>query len=77
MPVQGLERAIVILAIRSLGLGNRLPKFKVLKDYKSFKLQSGKILGTLYDIPQIYKGRRGGLAYVSIWAKKATASQQP
>ena len=38
MPAQGLERAVVILAIGSLGLGNGLPKFKVLKDYKSFEL---------------------------------------
>ena len=33
MPAQGIEKAIVILAIRSLDLGNRLLKFKVLKDY--------------------------------------------
>ena len=38
MLAQGLERAAVILAIGLLGLGNRLLKFKVLKDYKSFKL---------------------------------------
>ena len=66
MPAKSLEKAIVILAIRLLDLGNRLLKFKVLKDYKSFKLQSGEILGTLYNIPQIYKGYRGGLAYISI-----------
>ena len=51
MPTQGLKRAVVILAIKLLGLGNRLPKFKVSKDYKSFKLQSGEMLGTLYNIP--------------------------
>ena len=77
MPVQGLKRAVVIIANRSLGLGNRLPKFKMLKDYKSFKLQSGKILGTLYNTPQICKGRGGGFTYISIQAKKATALQQP
>ena len=77
MPAQGLERAVVILAIGSLGLGNGLPKFKVSKDYESFELQSGEMLGTLYDTPQICEGRGGGLAHVSIWAKKATASQQP
>ena len=33
MPVESLGKAIVILAIRSLDLGNRLPKFKVSKDY--------------------------------------------
>ena len=66
MPAQGLERAVVILAIRSLGLGNRLLKFKVLKDYKSFKFQSGEMLGTLYNTPQICKGCGGGLAYISI-----------
>ena len=37
MTAQGLERAMVILAIKLLGLGNRLLKLKVLKDYKSFK----------------------------------------
>ena len=77
MPVQGLKRAIVILAIKLLGLGNGLLKFKVLKHYKSFKLQSGKILGILYNTPQIYKWRGGGLAYISIQNKKATALQQP
>ena len=66
MPAQGLKRAIIILAIKSLGLGNGLLKFKVSKDYKSFKLQSGEILGTLYDTPQIYKRHRGRLAYISI-----------
>ena len=66
MPAQGLKRAVVILAIRSLGLGNRLLKFKISKDYKSFKLQSGEILGTLYDTPQICKGRGGRLAYIFI-----------
>ena len=66
MPVQGLKRAVVILAIKLLDLGNRLLKFKVLKDYKSFKLQSGEMLGTLYNTPQICKGRGGGLAYISI-----------
>ena len=38
MPVESLGKVMVILAIRLLGLGNRLLKFKVLKDYKSFKL---------------------------------------
>ena len=33
MPAKSLEKAIVILAIRLLDLGNRLLKFKVLKDY--------------------------------------------
>jgi len=33
MPVESLKKAIVILAIGLLDLGNRLLKFKVLKDY--------------------------------------------
>jgi len=36
MPAESLGKAMVILAIRSLDLGNRLLKFKVLKDYQSF-----------------------------------------
>ena len=36
MPIESLGKAVVILAIRLLDLGNRLPKFKVLKDYQSF-----------------------------------------
>jgi len=36
MPVESLGKAIVILAIKLLDLGNRLLKFKVLKDYQSF-----------------------------------------
>jgi len=33
MPAESLEKAVVILAIRSLGVDNRLSRFKVLKDY--------------------------------------------
>ena len=66
MPAQGLKRAIIILAIGLLGLGNKLLKFKILKYYKSFKLQSGKILNTLYNIPQICKGCKSRLAYIFI-----------
>ena len=76
MLTQGLERAVVILVIELLGLGNGLLKFKVLKDYKSFKLQSGKMLCTLYNTPQICEKYGGGFVYVFIWAKKATALQQ-
>jgi hypothetical protein len=36
MPAQSANKAVVILAIGPLGLSNRLPKFKVLADYKSF-----------------------------------------
>jgi len=77
MPAESLGKAIVILAIRLLGVDNRLLRFKVLKNYQSFQLKSGKMLSALYDTPEIFKGRRGGLAYISIWAKIATASQQP
>jgi hypothetical protein len=77
MPAESLGKAVVILAIGSLDLGNGLPKFKVSKDYQSFQLQSGETLGALYHTPQIFEGSGGGLAHVSIWAKTATAPQQP
>ena len=51
MPAQSANKAVVILAIRPLGLSNKLLKFKVLVDYKSFQLRSSKILGALYNIP--------------------------
>ena len=38
MPAQGVKKAVVILAIKLLDLGNGLLKFKVLKDYQSFQL---------------------------------------
>jgi len=66
MPAQSVNKAVVILAIGPLGLGNRLPKFKVLIGYEPFKLKSGKILGTLYNMPQIFKGCGGGIAYLLI-----------
>jgi len=77
MPAESLGKAVVILAIGSLDLSNGLPKLKVSNDYQSFQLQSGETLSALYDTPQIFEGRGGGLAHVSIWVKKATASQQP
>ena len=51
MPAQSTNKAVVILAIRPLGLSNRLLKFKVLTGYEPFKLKSGKILGALYNTP--------------------------
>ena len=51
MPAQSTNKTIVILAIGPLGLGNGLPKFKVLTGYKPFKLKSNKILGALYNTP--------------------------
>jgi len=51
MPAQSANKAVVILAIRPLGLGNRLPKFKVLIGYEPFELKSGKMLGALYNMP--------------------------
>jgi len=36
MPAKSLKKAVVILAIRSLDLSNRLLKLKVLNDYQSF-----------------------------------------
>jgi hypothetical protein len=73
MPVQSANKAVVILAIRLLGLSNRLLKFKVLADYKSFQLRSSEILNILYNTPQIFKGYRGGTAYISVWVHKVTA----
>jgi hypothetical protein len=49
MPAQSANKAVVILAVRPLGLSNRLPKFKVSVDYESFQLKSGEMLGALYN----------------------------
>ena len=77
IPAQSANKAIVILAIRPLGLSNRLPKFKILANYKSFQLKSSKILGTLYNTPQIFKGYRGRTTYISVQVRKVTTLQQP
>jgi len=74
MPAQSINKAIVILAIGPLGLGNGLLKFKVLIGYKPFKLKSGEMLGALYNTPQIFKGCEGGIAYLLIWVRLVTAS---
>ena len=66
MPAESLGKAMVILAIKLLDLDNGLLKFKVLMDYQSFQLKSGKMLGALYHTPQIFKGYGGGLIYISI-----------
>ena len=66
MPAQSTNKAVVILAIGPLGLSNRLLKFKVLTDYESFQLRSSEMLGALYNTPQIFKGHRGRIAYISI-----------
>ena len=66
MPEQSVDKALVILALGRLGQNNGL---QVFKGSEPFELDSGDILVTPYNTPQLFQGQGCGLAHISIWVR--------